>query len=306
MKRHEFPTAVNQSRSGFSLIELLVVIVILGILMSLILPAIGRVRYRAQVQQVTAEMTQLDNAIAKFASDFGVAPYSELVVSEDAGVTGWDSTAALQQTKTKLRRIWPQLSFTGRIDFNADGGFNGDGGSDATLTLTGSEALVFFLAGVMSRDQNGNAVVDPAEISLAPTWVGFSKNPVTPFITSGSNRHPSLFTFDPARLVDTDGDGMMEYLDSFPAQKTPLHFVSSNNGQGYSPVMSRYVQADQKTAWNKDSHQLISPGIDGELGFVPTAGSRGVYTDGSEVIGTRAAEADNMANFKPGNTLGDR
>jgi hypothetical protein len=158
----------------------------------------------------------------------------------------------------------------------------------------------------MSRDQNGNAIVDPAEVSLAPTWIGFSKNPVAPFITSGANRHVSLFTFDPARLVDTDSDGMREYLDSFPGQKTPLHFVSSNNGQGYSPLMSRYVQADQKTAWNKDSHQLISPGIDGDLGFNPTAGSKGVYIDGTELIGTRVAEADNVANFKPGNTLGDR
>ena len=303
MKRHESQTAVNPSRSGFSLIELLVVIVIIGILMALILPAIGRVRYRAQVQQTSAELSQLDTAISKFASDFGVGPSSELVVTEDPSVTTWDSSPALILTRTRLRRVWPQLSFSGTVDFNADGAFTGDSGSDATLTLTGSETLVFFLAGVMSRDQNGNAVVDPAEVSLKPTWIGFSKNPVAPFLMKGSNRIDPIFTFDPARLVDTDGDGMMEYLDSLPGQQTPIHFVSSNNGQGYSPTMSLYVQADGRTPWNKDSHQLISPGGDGNLGFVPTAGLKGPYTKDTQLTGGRLAEADNIANFNPGTTL---
>lgn len=305
MKRQPSPQNRRTRRLGFSLIELLVVIVIIGILMALILPAIGRVRYRAQVQQTAAELTQLDTAIGKFESDFGVKPYSELVVTEDPGTTAWDASPALTLTRTRLRRIWPQLSFTGSIDFNADGAFTGDSGPDATLTLTGSESLVFFLAGVMSRDQNSNAVVDPGEVALPPTWIGFSKNPVTPFITIGSNRLGPIFTFDPARLVDTDGDGMMEYLDSLPGQKTPLYFVSSNNGQGYSPSMSRYVQADGKTAWNKDTHQLISPGLDGELGFNPMAGQKGPYSDGVDLSGTRLAEADNITNFKQGATLED-
>lgn len=288
--------------------------------MALILPAIGRVRYRAQVQQVSAEMTQLDSAIGKFDSDFGVKPYSELVLTEDTDASAWDSSPDLILTRTRLRRIWPQLLFGSagnrvRIDFNADGAFTGDGGSGATLTLTGSEALVFFLAGVMSRDQNGNALVDPAEVNTAPTWVGFSKNPLAPFVTSGANRHTSLFTFDAARLVDTDGDGMMEYLDSFPGQVTPYHFISSNNGQGYSASVIYYVQADGRTPWNKDSHQLISPGIDGV--FFDQAVStpfKSVFANETDLKQKRNYEVpaddtdyevDNVANFKPGATLGD-
>jgi hypothetical protein len=189
------------------------------------------------------------------------------------------------------------------VDFNADGAFTGDSGSDATITFLGSESLIFFLGGVMSRDVNGNAVVDPGEVSTTPSWIGFSKNPVTPFISSGSNRIGPYFTFDPVRMVDTDGDGIMEYLDSLPGQSTPLYFVSANNGQGYSSVMSIYVQADGRTPLNKDSHQLISPGLDASFGFDLTAGLRGPYSAEVDLKVGRSAEADNIANFKPGGTL---
>ena len=106
-------------------------------------------------------------------------------------------------------------------------------------------------------------------------------------------------------MVDTDGDGMMEYLDSLPGQTTPLYFVSANSGQGYSSIMSIYVQADGRTPLNKDSHQLISPGLDASYGFDPVAGLRGPYSAEVDLKVGRSAEADNIANFKPGGTLGN-
>lgn len=305
MKRISTPPEHLSARSGFTLLELLITIAIIAILMALIIPSIQGVRYRAQVQRTSADLEQLDSAIAQFQSDFGLEPFSELVLTEDTSVTNWDATPALVLSRTRIRRIWPQFTFSGQIDFNADGAFTGDGASDATLTLTGSECLVFFLGGVMSRDQNSNGVVDPAEVSAVPTWIGFSKNPLNPFLMTGSNRVGPLFTFDSGRLIDTDGDGMMEYLDSLPGQTSPILFVSANNGQGYSPSISHYVQTDGKTPWNKDSHQLISPGLDTNLGFDPLAGLKGPYGDGIELTGARSAEADNITNFKKGSTLGN-
>lgn len=304
-RRPLLPQSGRVLRSGFSLIELLIVIVIIAILVALTVPAIQRVRVRAQIQEVSAEFTRLDAAIAQFTSDFGVYPYSELVVTEDPSVTAWDASPELQLSRTRLRRVFPQLTFSGQIDFNSDGAFTGDGTSGATITLTGSECLVFFLGGVMTRDKDGDGLVSPAEAGTAPSWIGFSKNPVTPFLPTGENRLGPYYNFDVTRLVDTDGDGMMEYLDSLPGQTTPIHFVSSNNGQGYSPLVSRYVAVDGRTALNKDTHQLISPGLDGQLGFDPMAGLKGVYADGVDLKGSRLAEADNIANFKPGSTLGD-
>ncbi|MFO0425871.1 MAG: type II secretion system protein, partial [Planctomyces sp.] len=76
MKRTADRKTTPQPRRGFSLIELLAVIIVIGILVSLLFPAINSVRRRAQLTQVSAEMTQMEQAIASFKALYGVEPPS--------------------------------------------------------------------------------------------------------------------------------------------------------------------------------------------------------------------------------------
>jgi prepilin-type N-terminal cleavage/methylation domain-containing protein len=286
MKRHPSQQNRRTRRSGFTLVELLVVIVIIGILMSLILPALGGVRYRAQVAAVTTEINQLDQAIASFKSKFGVEPPSSLLVPTSA--TGW--TAADRQ---KVLRIWDQF------DFSNCGGF---GYQPSPVHLNGAECLVFFLGGLNSGT--------PA----SPSLIGFSKNPRTPWSTSGENRDlPFYDRFNTDRLVDIDGDNVVEFLDNLPGQTTPYLYFSSQ-GKSYrktngasslddfdvhggmtnsKDMSSIYVGSDGKTPERASSYQLVSPGIDGLYGLGGTAAPGGL-------TGTRAAEADNITNFSGG------
>jgi prepilin-type N-terminal cleavage/methylation domain-containing protein len=283
----------HHHRSGFSLLELLAAIVIIAILISLLFPAIGALRRRAQITLISSELTRIDTAIATFSSSgaIGVQPWSKIILTEDPSITAWDPVS-----QSKLRRMFEGMNFDSTIqrDFNGDNTFDGDATpANSSITLDSSECLVFFLGGVQSLKTPG----------ATQALTGFSKNPVEPFTRDGSNRLGPYFTFDAGRLVDTDGDGMFEYLDNSPNQKLPYHFASSNNGQGYDSATQIYVQADGKTPWNKDGHQLISPGADGDFGFVTTPPPlRNTFAVGTVVTG---AASDNIANFKPGTTLGE-
>lgn len=303
MKRTPIRPSPVQPRKGFSLIELMVAIVIIAILMALILPAIGAVRRRAQIGQTSAEITQLDQAIASFKAAYGIEPPSSLLIPAAGGT--WDSIS-----RSKIRSIWPQFDYDNRGGLPA---------SAPAMHLNGAECLVFFLGGLESG-------------SLAsPSVIGFSKNPRTPWSTGGTNREGPFFEFDAGRFVDVDGDSLFEYIDPLPDQKTPYLYLSSQ-GKSYNKtnaggaslaeqddfdvhggpanaldMLFCYVKSDGNTPQRANGYQIISPGLDA------TYGPGGVYNDGSELVDAdlnanstleanekRAVEADNITNFANG------
>jgi prepilin-type N-terminal cleavage/methylation domain-containing protein len=295
----------HHHRSGFSLLELLAAIVIIAILISLLFPAIGAVRRRAQITRVSAEMTQFEQAIASFKALYGVEPPSSLHVPATGGT--WNAA-----DQSKVRSIWPQFNFSNR------GGLDSAAPPIPELHLNGAECLVFFLGG-RSTGGAGQAQM-----------LGFSKNPETPWSDAGQNREGPFFQFDAGRLVDVDGDSvLLEYVDPLPNQKTPYLFLSSQgknyhaaNATGTPGTLSTYDDfdvhvkpSDTSTTTNPNpnmtldlqsiytkagnqphrpnGYQIISPGLDGQYGV------GGLYTSSGDVD-TRKTEQDNITNFAGG------
>jgi len=72
MRTISYPSNVNDDRRiGFSLVELLVVIGILGLLIAILLPALNQARHQARRMACARNLRQVGVAIHLYAEDFG-------------------------------------------------------------------------------------------------------------------------------------------------------------------------------------------------------------------------------------------
>lgn len=246
--RHTLNT--RPRRTGFTLVELLAVIVVISILMAFLLPAFSGVKKNARIAQVRAEISALESAIASFKQKYGVEPPSRVVLYETAA--GWNADP---DSRGKIRQIWPQFDFTAtrNVDLNDTAGQAPSGTAPneiGKITLSQGECLVFFLGGILQRPEDSDsdglldggedldsdsklgAIVNNSGTILKGTATGFSKNPINPFALGGG-RDTAVFEFDPARLVDTNNNGYPEFVDQLPSQSYPYLYMSSYEGQGY-------------------------------------------------------------------------
>ncbi len=201
------------TRTGFTLVEILMVIAIIAILAALLITAVGRVRGTAKKVQAANDITQLDTVLATFKKDFGFYPPSH--VGTAAGVARFvvpthgipnslTGTAAEQNNRSFeiLQRMFPRW----QPSMDANGAII-DGGTTATYAaLTGSlagkpldpnQCMVYFLGG--------------------PTLGGFE--PARPYVPTGTSKKGPYFDFPTSRL--------QEIRATDPA---PLNgYVSGNN-----------------------------------------------------------------------------
>lgn len=296
-------------RNGFSLIELIGVIIVIAILAAMLLPAIGNVRRTARVAQVTTEIKNLEAAIATFKLKYGVEPPSSFLISNQA--TDYQGASALDVGKNSLaimRQIWPTFDPLGT---NAPATRMG---ITERKFLNGSECLAFFLGGPGLYTSTGNAA------DCAP--LGFSANPIDPFATGGTRTGP-FYEFDASRLVDSDSDGFYELIDQLPGQTAPYVYLSSYNGRGYQPkgynntagddddetptgvnltyAYFKSISGTSPAYWNAKTYQIISPGFDSLIGTLSCYRDQKFYdtsTGKTEQQGT--LENDNITNFSGG------
>lgn len=228
MTRQSYQRNRGEKR-GFTIVEILVVIVVIAILAGLLAVTLGPVLRRVNTFAIQQEMTQLDGAIEQFRTDYGFYPPSfkgilidrndnnrELDLSNNA-----DLAIAADNLLVYINRISPNHSENSKVT----------GGSDLTyaevwLRQVGpvmqwdkGEDLVFWLSGLNKNKQF------PLTGGFIGGYVTFNARDLNDNLIERDVR----FEFESGRLIVDPADGRTASFVQSGGERTPYLYLDAPN-----------------------------------------------------------------------------
>jgi general secretion pathway protein G len=326
-----------RARQGFTLVEMLVVIVIIGILAGLITAAAFRARIAAKQAVIKLEVEQLAMAIEHYKSEVGEYP-PDCVFLQTSGQT---LTDARNDVLRHLRKLFPRYVPIGNNATDSDWKRFCDDVKNSYASIDPDKfepgsALLFFLGGLPEKNTG--------------EWIpaGFHVNPTNPFQIGGPRTKP-YFEFARDRIKVTepkpDNASVTRCLHYYPAGIAAPYVYFKARGKEYGttdsktapkvvypsyyehkatnvcvPYLEPPTNEPDETKWRPDlpanqrlwrslgKFQIISAGLDGEFGtgwgFRYTKAGRELDADGKNPTNLNAGNLDNLTNFAEG-TLED-
>jgi prepilin-type N-terminal cleavage/methylation domain-containing protein len=225
--------------AGFTLVEMLVVISIIGILAGLVLGAVHRAQVHAKNAAIALDLNQLQMACQAYKEKFGEYP------PDFEGLTGSNATAVQNAILRHLAKAFPRYAPASWTVFVNDvkAGWQYDLGS--ANVASPYTALLFWLGG--KPVFNGSTITG---------FTGFSANPQAPFdannggtVVSSTSRMKPFFDFDPTRV---GGGAMTSGVITSPYRYWPQGAYSD-----FTTGAIAYFRAENGAYWECGSTTVV-------------------------------------------------
>ena len=278
----------GRSPGGFTLVEMLVVIAVIGVLAAILTPTLYLAFAKAKVTKIATDLNQISMSIEEYKLNNGDYP------------PDWTNTALVQR---HLRTAFPRnqeplpLDTTKMLRPDGTPPLDSAGNPAVIANLDPSEALVF--------------------------WLGMVKDD-TRLPLTGSGDLIRVYELDLERLVDPDDDGWYSYappdgegtpyvyFDSrtYRIAAYPKNLAAANQPWNPTPQVVPYIVNPTAAATvryaNPTKYQIISAGLDGDFGAV-TLDTNGVPVPKLFLDPTTLTleDLDNISNFSAGKVFED-